>query len=100
MTAIRNMVIIAFTMMTLSVSSVLRAQENCDVTTSEECADASKVGVDVEKALRNANVTGLSGLTLKKAVLTLETGSTISGGTDINFFIFTIKHQTKKGQHD
>lgn len=98
MTGKRNTLIIASAMiLTLVTSRAVKAQDNCDVATSQECADASKVGIDVQNALRDANVTGLSGLTLKKAVLTLETGSTVTGGISINFLIFTIKHQTKKG---
>ena len=69
------------------------AQGGCGL----ECVEASKVGLDVQNALGQANLTGLSGLVLKKAVLTLETGSTVTGGVTINFIIFTIKHQTKKG---
>ncbi len=80
----------------LSVSCLsvcARAQDTCD----QECVQATTVGKDVQSALQQANLTGLNGLVLKKAVLTLETGSTLTGGISINFIIFTIKHQTKKG---
>ncbi len=72
------------------------AADNCDIN-SDQCAAAVQVGLDVQRALQNANGTGLSHLVLKKAVLTLETGSTLKDGINITFLIFTIKHQTKKG---
>jgi len=72
---------------------ILKAQDTCD----QECVQATTVGKDVENALQQANLTGLNGLILRKAVLTLETGTTLTGGININFLIFTIKHQTKKG---
>jgi hypothetical protein len=65
-------------------------------TTDVQCAQASQVGIDVKNALVNANATGLSGLSLQKAVLTLETASTNTGGLNFNFLVFTIKHQVKK----
>jgi hypothetical protein len=79
----------------LFMSPTIRAQETCDPA-SVECADASQVGIAVQDALRAANTSGLSGLSLKKAVLTLETVGTVTGGISINFLIFTIKHQSKK----
>jgi hypothetical protein len=97
-TKLRALVIVIAMILTLGASGTIRAQDNnCDTASSPECADASRVGIDVQNALRDANTTGLSGLTLKKAVLTLETGSTVTSGISINFLIFTIKHQTKKG---
>jgi len=88
---------VLLTMLFLGAGTIAKPQDSCDVQTSAECAEAAKVGVDVQKALRAANTSGLSGLSLKKAVLTLETGGTLTDGININFFIFTIKHQTKKG---
>src|SRR5271154_5509397 len=72
------------------------AQAQCD-NSSVECAEASRVGTDAQSALRNANGTGLNGLTLKKAVLTLQTVSNGKTGINLNFLIFTLKHQTSKG---
>jgi hypothetical protein len=91
-----TIIILSLVLLSVGTSKSVKAQEICDVSSSQECAGASKVGADVQAALRAANLTGLSGLTLKKAVLTLETGSSITGGININFLIFTIKHQTKK----
>jgi hypothetical protein len=79
----------------LFMNPTIQAQESC-APASVECADASKVGIAVQDALRAANTSGLSGLSLKKAVLTLETVGTITDGININFLIFTIKHQSKK----
>lgn len=64
---------------------------------NDQCVSAAQVGVDVQRALQLANLAGLSGLTLDKAVLTLETAATTKGGIDINFLIFTLKHTAKKG---
>ena len=44
------------------------AQDTCD----QECVQATTVGKDVQSALQQANLTGLNGLVLKKAVLTLR----------------------------
>lgn len=71
------------------------AQVSCGAT-DVECAQAAAVGLDVKNALVAANGTGLSGLVLQKAVLTLETASTGTAGLNINFLVFTFKHQTKK----
>jgi hypothetical protein len=79
----------------LFMSPTIQAQDTCDPA-SVECADAGKVGIAVQEALRAANTSGLSGLSLKKAVLTLETVGTVTDGININFLIFTIKHQSKK----
>jgi hypothetical protein len=78
-------------------SRASKAQDACDPSKSDECVLASQVGIDVQAALRNANGTGLSGLALKKAVLTLETAANVKTGLDINVLIFTLKYQTKKG---
>jgi len=80
-------------LLTASFQRLARAQDTCD----QECVQAATVGKDVQSALQQANLTGLHGLVLKKAVLTLETGSTITGGFNINLLVFTIKHQVKKG---
>jgi len=75
-----------------------RAQNpSCDPSSDAGCASAAQVGKDVQQALLNANATGLSALQLRKAVLTLETSGTTTNGININFLIFTLKHQTKKG---
>jgi hypothetical protein len=73
---------------------VLRAQA---VTNDRETVAATQVGKDVETALTTANSTGLAGLTLTKAVLTLETSGSVQGGIKLNFLIFTIDHTKKKG---
>jgi hypothetical protein len=65
--------------------------------TDKERVLAEKVGKDVETALMSANSTGLNGLALSKAVLTLEIAGSTEGGVKANFFIFTIDHTTKKG---
>lgn len=87
--------LVVLAMALLFMSPTIQAQDTCDPA-SVECADASQVGVAVQNALRAANTSGLSGLSLKKAVLTLETVGTVTGGININFLIFTIKHQSKK----
>jgi hypothetical protein len=75
-----------------------RSQDSaCDPRSDAGCASASQVGKDVQQALVNANATGLSNLQLRKAVLTLETSGTTTDGVSINFLIFTVKHQAKKG---
>ena len=88
---------LALLMIVAAFSSAKSQDDSCDTASSQECADAAKVGIGVQNALRDANATGLSGLSLKKAVLVLETGTTSTGGVNINFLIFTIKHQAKKG---
>jgi hypothetical protein len=94
----KTTIAICFAMLLITrMPTPANAQESCDTDTSQECVAAAKVGTDVQTALRDANATGLSGLSLKKAVLTLETGGTVTNGFNINFLIFTIKHQTKKG---
>jgi hypothetical protein len=75
-------------------SLISRAQ---DTPAPTEIVGADQVGKDVEAALLTANSTGLGGLALTKAVLTLETGGSIQGGLKLNFFIFTIDHTKKKG---
>jgi hypothetical protein len=93
---LRQFVLVALTATMLGAAHLASAQSTCDAAT-QECAEASQVGQDVQTALQNANGAGLNNLVLKKAVLTLETGSTLTGGVNITFLIFTIKHQTKKG---
>ena len=73
------------------------AQEPRVPASNTEIASAASVGEAVNRALDKALETGLSGLTMKKAVLKLETGSAVSGGIELNFLIFTISHKTKKG---
>jgi hypothetical protein len=88
-----KLAILMFNAAILCMGTLSHAQDSCD----QECAQASVVGHDVQTALQQANLTGLNGLVLKKAVLTLETGSTLTDGVSVNFLIFTVKHQTKKG---
>src|SRR5580704_8611702 len=76
------------------VNPILRAQA---VANGKETVAAAQVGKDVEAALTTANSTGLAGLTLTKAVLTLETTGSVQGGIKLNFLIFTIDHTKKKG---
>jgi hypothetical protein len=71
--------------------------QGAGATSDKETAAAEEVGKSVETALLTANSTGLGGLTLTKAVLTLETGGSIQGGLKLNFLIFTIDHTQKKG---
>jgi hypothetical protein len=93
----RGLRIFALLLLTSFVLPRAYAQDACDTATSDQCAEASRVGMDVQNALRNANGTGLNGLALKKAVLTLQTVSNGKTGISLNFLIFTIKHQTSKG---
>ena len=91
------MVILSFLSPKL-VQAQHKAETRCDPeNASNQCVSASQVGTDVQKALESANASGLSGLTLNKAVLTLETAATTKSGIDINLLIFTLKHTAKKG---
>jgi len=65
--------------------------------TDDQVASATEVGRQIDKALKQAADTGLSGLKLQKAVVKLETGSEVSGGIELNFIIFTITHKRAKG---
>ena len=66
--------------------------------TDTELAAAEETGKAIEQALDRARATGLSGLRLNKAVLTLETGNVKQGGIKISFIIFTISSRVKKGE--
>lgn len=93
MNVLRMIRVLLLLTLALNAASKISAQETCD---QEGCADAQQVGKDVQEALVSANATALNGLSLKKVVLTLETAANDSVGVDINFFIFTLKHKTKK----
>jgi hypothetical protein len=68
------------------------------LSTDPTVAPAAAVGAAVEQALQAANTTGLAGLKLDEATLTLETGRSRVGGFELNFLIFTISHKKKKGE--
>jgi hypothetical protein len=78
------------------IASGLCGQEAA-AATDKETAAVLQVGKDVQAALTAANATGLGGLKLSKAVLTLETAGTFQAGIKLNFLIFTIDHTQKKG---
>jgi hypothetical protein len=97
--SMRNFVCSAGLAILLLSSSVSWGQNapNAPKPNDPSLAAASEVGKAVQDALYKANATGLGGLRLTKAVLSLETGSTTEGGLKLNFIIFTISHTAKKG---
>jgi hypothetical protein len=62
-----------------------------------ETVSAELVSQKVQDALVMASGTGLSGLHLEKAELTLEVGHKIEGGITVNLLIFTISNKKTKG---
>jgi hypothetical protein len=64
---------------------------------TDETVGAAEVGSGVEKALHNANETGLNGLRLADATLSIETGATQEVNGTINLIVFTISHKSTKG---
>ena len=82
----RHRVLVAGVVVLCAIARAGFAQERsaCDPAASRECADAKAVGAAVEKALQTANETGLSGLRLQKAVLTLETKANVKNGFVLN----------------
>lgn len=79
---------------------VLNAQTRkpVDTESSDQIASAKVVGQEVQRALQQANSTGLAGLRVTEANLKLETGSEVSDDVEFNFIIFTIQHKAKKSQ--
>ena len=62
-----------------------------------DTVNAELVGQKVQEALLMASATGLGGLILNKAVLTLEVGQKTQGGITINLLIFKISSKRTKG---
>lgn len=77
--------------------TLMLCAQDTSAPTDKEIVGVEQVGKDVESALVTANSTGLQGLVLSKAVLTLETAGSTQGGLKLNFLIFTIDHTKKKG---
>jgi hypothetical protein len=75
-----------------------QATNPVDAIPNDGIASAKSVGQEVQRALKKANATGLSGLRVTEATLKLETGSEVSGDLEINFIIFTIQHKGKKSE--
>jgi hypothetical protein len=77
--------------------TVLLANDTSPDPSNTEIAAAADVGKAVQRALLEADSTGLSNLALQKAVVSLETGRTTVQNVEISFIIFTISHSKKKG---
>lgn len=82
----------------LLLGSMMFAQENSAIRNDKGLASARDVGKEVQRALLAANDSGLSGLHLTSAKLTLETSSAVAGDVQINFLIFTLQHKDKKSE--
>jgi hypothetical protein len=91
-------ILFAFLVGVLAITALPVTAQDKPSANNAALAAASDVGKAVQESLMKANSVGLGGLRLKKAVLTLETGSEIEGGVKLNFIIFTISHGQKKGR--
>jgi len=82
---------------TLAFASSALGEEAMCPKDSDETVTAEEVGQEVESVLNNASETGLNGLKLSEATLSIETGTTQEVSGSITLIGFTISHKSSKG---
>jgi len=82
---------------TVLIVRPLPAQDQSNALETSEFVLAADLGRQVEEALKTASETGLGGLQLSEATLSIETGVSHESSVELHFIIFTISHRKQKG---